>query len=159
MASDRLEEEQLTTELDALSADEQREHPQVDPLATGSSLLRGRARRRGAPSAAGEELLAVTFAHDEDGVSALCAALTRFEVEVVAIERPDGLLVDRLLEAGVPVLALHPNQVKAARDRFRASGGKSDRFDCFVLCELARTDRHRFRLLSQIQMRRRRCGP
>jgi transposase len=97
---------------------------------------------------AGEELLAATFAHDEDGVSALCAALTRFEVEVVAIERPDGLLVDRLLEAGVPVLALHPNQVKAARDRFRASGGKSDRFDCFVLCELARTDRHRFRLLE-----------
>ena len=46
------------------------------------------------------------------------------------------------------VLALHPNQVKAARDRFRASGGKSDRFDRFVLCELARTDRHRFRMLE-----------
>ena len=97
---------------------------------------------------AGEELLAATFAHDEDDVSALCAALVCFEVEVVAIERPDGLLVDRLLETGVRVLALHPNQVKAARDRFRASGGKSDRFDRFVLCELARTDRHRFRLLE-----------
>ena len=71
-----------------------------------------------------------------------------FDVEVVAIERPDGLLVDRLLEAGVRVLALHPNQVKAARERFRASGGKSDRFDRFVLCELARTDRHRFRILE-----------
>jgi transposase len=97
---------------------------------------------------AGEELLAATFSHDEDGVSALCAALVCFEVEVVAIERPDGLLVDRLLEAGVRVLALHPNQVKATRDRFRASGGKSDCFDRFVLCELARTDRHRFRLLE-----------
>jgi transposase len=96
----------------------------------------------------GEELLATTFAHDEDGVSALCAALVCFDVDVVAIERPDGLLVDRLLEAGVRVLALHPNQVKAARDRFRASGGKSDRFDRFVLCELARTDRHRFRVLE-----------
>jgi transposase len=96
----------------------------------------------------GEELLAATFAHDEDGVSALCAALVCFDVEVVAIERPDGLLVDRLLDAGIGVLALHPNQVKAARDRFRASGGKSDRFDRFVLCELARTDRHRFRLLE-----------
>jgi transposase len=83
---------------------------------------------------AGEQLLAATFAHDEDGVSALLAALECFEVEVVAIERPDGLLVDRLLDAGVAVLALHPNQVKAARDRFRASGGKSDRFDRFVLC-------------------------
>jgi hypothetical protein len=81
-------------------------------------------------------------------VSALCAALGCFEVEVVAIERPEGLLVDRLLEAGVRVMALHPNQVKAARDRFRASGGKSDRFDRFVLCELARTDSHRFRILE-----------
>jgi transposase len=97
---------------------------------------------------AGEELLAATFAHDEDGVSALCAALACFDVEVVAIERPDGVLVERLLETGVRVLALHPNQVKAARDRFRASGGKSDRFDRFVLCELARTDRHRFRILE-----------
>jgi transposase len=97
---------------------------------------------------AGDVLLAETFAHDEDGVSGLCAALLCFEVEVVAIERPDGLLVDRLLDAGVRVLALHPNQVKAARDRFRASGGKSDQFDRFVLCELARTDRHRFRILE-----------
>jgi Transposase len=97
---------------------------------------------------AGEELLAATFAHDEDGVSALCAALACFEVELVAIERPDGLLVDKLLEAGVRVLALHPNQVKATRDRFRASGGKSDQFDRFVLCELARTDSHRFRILE-----------
>ena len=96
----------------------------------------------------GEELLAATFAHDEDGVSALCGALACFDVEVVAIERPDGVLVDRLLETGVRVLALHPNQVKAARDRFRASGGKSDQFDRFVLCELARTDRRRFRILE-----------
>jgi transposase len=97
---------------------------------------------------AGEELLGATFCHDEDGISALCAALECFEVQVVAIERPEGLLVDRLLESGVRVLALHPNQVKAARDRFRASGGKSDRFDRFVLCELARTDAHRFRILE-----------
>jgi transposase len=96
----------------------------------------------------GSELLGATFTHDEDGIGALCAALGCFDVEVVAIERPEGLLVDRLLDAGIAVLALHPNQVKAARDRFRASGGKSDRFDCFVLCELARTDAHRFRILE-----------
>ena len=96
----------------------------------------------------GEELLAATFPHDESGITSLCRAMVRHDVEVVAIERPDGVLVERLLEAGVRVLPLHPNQVKAARDRFRASGGKSDRFDRFVLCELARTDRHRFRLLE-----------
>ena len=43
---------------------------------------------------------------------------------------------------------MHPNKVAAARDRFRVSRGKSDRFDAFVLCELARTDHHRFRVLE-----------
>jgi hypothetical protein len=72
--------------------------------------------------------LAETVAHDEQGITSLCDVLLCFEVEIVAIERGDGVLVERLLDAGVRVLALHPNQVKAARDRFRASGGKSDRF-------------------------------
>ena len=98
--------------------------------------------------AAGEKLLAMTVAHDEQGLRSLCRALVRLEVELVAIERPDGLLVERLLDAGLRVLPLHPNQVAAARDRFRVSGGKSDRFDAFVLCELARTDNHRFRVLE-----------
>jgi hypothetical protein len=96
----------------------------------------------------GEKLLAATFAHDEAGLLALCRTLVKMEVGLVAIERPDGVLVERLLDAGLKVLALHPNQVAAARDRFRVSGGKSDRFDAFVLCELARTDRHRFRVLE-----------
>jgi transposase len=78
----------------------------------------------------------------------LCRTLVRLKVKLVAIERPDGVLVERLLDAGLRVLAIHPNQVAAARPRFRASGGKSDRFDSFVLCELARTDHHRFRVLE-----------
>jgi transposase len=97
---------------------------------------------------AGEELLAATFAHDEAGLRALCRQLVRLEVGLVAIERPDGVLVERLLDAGLRVIALHPNQVAATRSRFRASGGKSDRFDAYVLCELARTDHHRFRILE-----------
>jgi hypothetical protein len=32
---------------------------------------------------------------------------------LVALERPDGLLIERLLDAGLTVVALHPNQVKA----------------------------------------------
>jgi transposase len=98
--------------------------------------------------AAGEKLLAATFAHDEQGLRSLCRQLVRLGVELVAVERPDGLLVERLLDAGLRVLALHPNQVAATRDRFRVSGGKSDGFDAFVLCELARTDNHRFRVLD-----------
>jgi hypothetical protein len=108
--------------------------------------------------AAGEELLAATFAHDEQGLRSLCRQLVRLKVELVAVERPDGLLVERLLDAGLRVLALHPNQVAAARDRFRVSGGKSDRFDAFVLCELARTDHHRFGCSSPTRTPRRRCG-
>ena len=97
---------------------------------------------------AGVELLSARYAHDERGLTALCRALVRLEVALVAVERPDGLLVERLLDAGLRVLPLHPNKVAAARDRFRAAGGKSDRFDAFVLCELARTDHHRFRVLE-----------
>ena len=77
----------------------------------------------------------------------LCRELVRLGVERVAVERPDGLLVERLLDVGLTVIAIHPNQVAAARPRFRPAGGKSDRFDAFVLCELARTDHHRFRAL------------
>ena len=96
----------------------------------------------------GALLAAEQFSHDEAGVSALIALLVDRRVECAAIERPDGLLVGRLAYAGIVVLAIHPNQVKAARDRFRAAAGKDDRFDAFVLCELARTDRHRFPVLA-----------
>jgi transposase len=98
--------------------------------------------------AEGERLWAATITHDEAGITRLCQALARLEVARVAIERPDGLLIERLLDAGLSVIAIHPNMVKAARDRFRPAGGKSDRFDAFVLCELARTDSHRFRALT-----------
>ncbi|MDP8944230.1 MAG: IS110 family transposase [Actinomycetota bacterium] len=97
---------------------------------------------------AGRFLSERRFAHDERGLRELCRSLVRRGVERVAIERPEGILVERLLEAGLVVLAVHPNQLKAARPRFRAAGGKSDGFDAFVLAELARTDHHRFRALA-----------
>jgi transposase len=87
------------------------------------------------------------YRHDERGIRALCARLIALDVALVAIERPDGLLVERLLDAGLSVIAVHPNQVAAMRPRFSAAGGKTDSFDSFVLAELARCDRHRFRVL------------
>lgn len=86
-------------------------------------------------------------AHDEEGMVELVTRLTHAGVARVAIERPDGIVVERLLTAGIEVLAIHPNQVKAARPRFAVAHGKSDRFDAYVLAELARTDAHRFRAL------------
>jgi transposase len=87
------------------------------------------------------------YRHDERGIRALCARLIELDVTLVAIERPDGLLIERLLDSGLRVIAAHPNQVAAMRPRYMAAGGKSDSFDAFVLAELARTDSHRFRVL------------
>ena len=94
-------------------------------------------------------LLEGRFAHEERGIAKLCRTLEQMGVERVAIERPEGILVERLLEAQITVLVIHPNQLKASRPRFRASGSrsKSDSFDAFCLAELARTDHHRFRVL------------
>ena len=97
----------------------------------------------------GGVLLERRFTHDERGLAALGRSLVNHGVGRVAIERPEGVLVQCLLETGIVVLAIHPNQLKAARPRFRASGAraKSDSFDAFCLAELARTDEHRFRAL------------
>jgi transposase len=94
-------------------------------------------------------LLEGRYAHQEGDIAKMCCSLVEVGVERVAIERPEGVLVERLLECGLIVLAIHPNQLKASRPRFRASGArsKSDSFDAFCLAELARTEHHRFRAL------------
>src|SRR5439155_26265049 len=57
-----------------------------------------------------------------------------------AIEKPEGRLVDFLLDHGVVVFAINPKAVDRARDRFRMSGAKSDPFDARVLATFLRTD-------------------
>jgi transposase len=84
---------------------------------------------------------------DEAGIASLCRELVAAGIERAAIERPDGILVERLLEAGLTVLAIHPNQLKAGRERHAVAHGKSDRLDAFVLAEPARTDADRFRAI------------
>jgi transposase len=89
-------------------------------------------------------------AHTAAGLAELCARLERFGAPAtirVAIERPSGLLVDTLVEAGFVVVPIHPNVLKAARPRYRAAGGKSDPGDAYMLADLLRTDGHRFRPL------------
>jgi transposase len=88
------------------------------------------------------------FLHNEEGVATLVRRVLALEVARIAIEQPNGLVVDRLLEAGVTVVVVHPNQLVASRERYRSGGGKSDGFDAYVLAELARTDLHRLRLLE-----------
>src|SRR5688572_14967861 len=57
-----------------------------------------------------------------------------------AIEKPEGRIVDFLLDHGVVVFAINPKAVDRARDRFRISGAKSDPFDARVLAGFLRTD-------------------
>jgi transposase len=59
-----------------------------------------------------------------------------------AIEKPDGRVVDFLLDHGVVVFAINPKASDRARDRFRASASKSDPFDARVLSGFLRTDHH-----------------
>lgn len=94
-----------------------------------------------------------TVGHDAEGLAKLVRELAKLGPPAelpIAIERPTGLLVDTLVEAGHPVVPLHPNVVKACRPRYRAAGGKDDLGDSFMLADILRTDGHRFaRLLPQ----------
>ncbi len=57
-----------------------------------------------------------------------------------ALEKPEGRIVDFLLDRGVVVYPVNPKALDRARDRFRVSGSKSDPFDARVLAEFLRTD-------------------
>src|SRR5262245_11445531 len=66
----------------------------------------------------------------------------------VAIERPDGLVVEALLDRAIAVFTLNPKQLDRFRDRFSAAGAKDDRRDALVLADALRTDRHAFRQVT-----------
>lgn len=91
-----------------------------------------------------------SVAHDASGLTDLLRRLRRYPELRLAIERPDGLLVDTLVDAGVRVVPIHPNKLKAARERYSSSGAKSDPGDAYVLADLLRTDGHRFRELAPL---------
>ncbi len=89
-------------------------------------------------------------AHDARGLGELVRRLRRYPGLRVAIERPDGLLVDTLVDAGIRVVPIHPNKLRSARERYTTSGAKSDPGDAYVLADFLRTDGHRFRELAPL---------
>jgi transposase len=83
-------------------------------------------------------------AHESAGLSALCRGFLRARVRRVAIERPDGPVVDALMDAGLEVVVVSSRSVKALRTRYGLAGNKDDRGDAFVLADCLRTDGHRW---------------
>jgi transposase len=91
----------------------------------------------------------LTIAHSADGFADLARRLAKYGEPADAmagIERPDGRLVDVLLEAGHPVVPVSPNAIKAWRDAEVISGAKSDAGDARVIAEYLRLRQHKLRV-------------
>jgi transposase len=97
-------------------------------------------------NASGTIVAEFTVEHSAGGIAVLARRLAKFGDPAdipVAIERPDGRLVDLLLEAGHPVVPVKPNAIKAWRDGEVLSGAKSDAGDAAVIAEYLRLRYHR----------------
>jgi transposase len=93
---------------------------------------------------AGEKVVHMKVEQTFEGMSQFGRWLNECEaagIEIwAAIERPEGRIVDFLLDHGVVVYPINPKALDRARDRFRTSRAKSDEFDAWVLAEFVRTD-------------------
>ena len=98
--------------------------------------------------AAGTIVAEFTIEHSADGIAALVRRLARYGqpgAMPAAIERPNGRLVDLLLEAGHPVVPVKPNAIKAWRDGEVLSGAKSDAGDAAVIAGYLRLRAHKLK--------------
>ena len=94
---------------------------------------------------------AFAVAHSKDGLAKLIRRLgglgSTGQVPV-AIERPDGRVVDALLEAGHPVVPVSPNAIKSWRESEVLSGAKDDPGDAEVIAEYLRLRAHKLTVLA-----------
>ncbi|CAN5318080.1 IS110 family transposase [soil metagenome] len=58
-------------------------------------------------------------------------------------------MVEALLDAGITVIVISPNQLKNLRSRYGSAGNKDDRFDAYVLADTLRTDSTRLRPMTR----------
>jgi transposase len=96
----------------------------------------------------GKQIARQTVEHSDAGLCGLLDLFAKYGVAEVAIERPDGPVIDTLLTGGLTVVVISPNQVKNLRGRYGSAGNKDDRFDAFVLADTLRTDRTRLQPLT-----------
>jgi transposase len=95
----------------------------------------------------GEALDRFTVRHDAAGLRTMIRRLLKAGAEDIGIERPDGPIIDVLLQTELTVFVIPPSQMKNVRSRYGSAGNKDDRFDAYVLGDVVRTDRRRLRPL------------
>jgi transposase len=89
--------------------------------------------------------------HSKDGLAKVLSHLGGLGPRAcvpVGLERPDGRLVDALLEAGHPVVAVNPAAIKAWRESEVVSGAKDDPGDAEVIAEYLRLRAHKLAVLE-----------
>lgn len=103
--------------------------------------------------ATGRQVAGFTVEHTAGGFTGLIRRLGRLGDPAgvpVAIERPDGRLVDALLAAGHPVVPVKPNAIKTWREGEVISGAKSDPGDAHVIAEYLRLRAHHLRAATPL---------
>jgi len=100
----------------------------------------------------GRQLATFAVDHTAAGFTGLIRRLAKLgspgsipQQVAIAIERPDGRLVDALLAAGHPVVPVKPNAIKTWREGEVISGAKSDPGDAHVIAEYLRLRAHHLR--------------
>ena len=86
--------------------------------------------------------------HTAAGLATLVRQFQRQHVARVAIERPDGPVVEALLVADLEVVVVSSRAVKGLRTRYGLAGNKADRSDAYILADCLRTDGHRWASLQ-----------
>src|SRR3981081_2969109 len=86
--------------------------------------------------------------HTAAGLATLVRQFQRQHVARVAIERPDGPVVEALLEADLEVVVVSSRAVKGLRTRYGLAGNKADQSDAYILADCLRTDGHRWASLQ-----------
>src|ERR1700693_1426130 len=85
------------------------------------------------------------FEHSGDGIQQCIEWVLEIAVGdaagiAVAIEVPQGAMVESLIENNVAVFAINPKQMDRFRDRFTVAGAKDDDLDAWVMADSLRTD-------------------
>jgi transposase len=96
-----------------------------------------------------------SFKHGGEGLTELANWILQLTAAApdavhVAIEVPQGPVVESLMERGFRVYAINPKQLDRFRDRFSPAGAKDDSRDAWVLCDALRTDPRCFRALRPL---------